>query len=123
GVLLTNGKVLLTASPSPPCKYPGPTTFFLYDPSTNKAVIESDSGNSGNASWKPTLTNIPSTLVTGHTYVISGTQFNGLSQACSYGDDAQMATNYPIVRLEDTSNNIFYLRTANHSTMGVATGA
>ncbi len=61
-------------------------------------------------------------MILGHTYQIFGTQFNGLSQACSYGDDAQMATNYPIVRLQDSSNNIFYLRTANHSTMAVATG-
>lgn len=155
GVLLTNGKVLIAASPAPPCKYPGPTTFFLYDPSTNKAVIESDSGNSGNAcfqgrfllvptgqvlfsnsgsdirvytpdaggdaSWKPALTNVPATLVTGHTYVISGTQFNGLSQACSYGDDAQMATNYPIARLEQSNGTVKYLRTSNHSTMAVAT--
>jgi len=156
-VLLTNGQVLLTASPSPPCKYNGPTTFFLYDPSTNKATITGGPSNNGNAcfqgrflllpsgevlfsdqtstvsilasvdgaqaAWAPTITNCPSALILGHTYQIFGTQFNGLSQACSYGDDAQMATNYPIVRLEDSSNNVFYLRTANHSTMAVATGA
>jgi hypothetical protein len=75
------------------------------------------------AGWAPTITNCPNSLILGHTYQIFGTQFNGLSQACSYGDDAQMATNYPIVRLQDTSGNIYYLRTANHSTMGVATGS
>jgi hypothetical protein len=154
-VLQTNGQVLLTASPSPPCKYPGPTTFFTYDPSTNKATITTAPSNNSTgcfegrflllptgevlysnqsstisilasvggaqAAWAPTITNCPNALILGHTYQIFGTQFNGLSQACSYGDDAQMATNYPIVRLQDSSNNVFYLRTANHSTMAVAT--
>jgi hypothetical protein len=155
-VLLTNGQVLLTASPSPPCSYPGPTTFFLYNSSTNKATITTGPSNNSapcfqgrflllpsgevlysnqsntvsilasvggaQAGWAPTITNCPNSLILGHTYQIFGTQFNGLSQACSYGDDAQMATNYPIVRLEDSSNNIYYLRTENHSTMAVATG-
>ena len=156
-VLLTNGQVLLTASPSPPCNYPSPTTFFLYNSSTNKATITTAHSNNGaacfegrflllpsgevlysnqsstisilasvsgaQAGWASTITNCPNSLILGHTYQIFGTQFNGLSQACSYGDDAQMATNYPIVRLQDSSNNVYYLRTANHSTMAVATGA
>jgi len=155
-VLLTNGQVLLTASPSPPCNYPGPTTFFQYNPATNQAPITTGPTNNGSpcfqgrflllpsgevlysnqsstvsilasvggaqAGWAPTITSAPNSLILGHSYQIFGTQFNGLSQACSYGDDAQMATNYPIVRLQDSSNNVFYLRTANHSTMAVATG-
>jgi hypothetical protein len=155
-VLLTNGQVLLTASPAPACSYPDPTTFYLYDSSTNKATITTGPSNNGSpcfkgrflllpsgevlfsdqsgtvsilasvggaqAGWAPTITNCPNSLILGHTYQIFGTQFNGLSQACSYGDDAQMATNYPIVQLQDSSGNVYYLRTANHSTMAVATG-
>jgi RNase P/RNase MRP subunit p29 len=35
-----------------------------------------------------------------------------------------MATNYPLVRLTNRAGNkVRYLRTAHHSTMGVATGA
>lgn len=49
-----------------------------------------------NASWKPAISGFPHVLVTGHTYTILGTQFNGLSLAHSYGDDVQMAHNYPI---------------------------
>ena len=41
-----------------------------------------------------------------------------------YGDDYQMATNYPLVRLtcQDTGN-VFYCRTFNHSSMAVASNA
>ena len=45
-------------------------------------------------------------------------------QSCAaYGDDAQMPSNYPIVRLTDTSGNIYYARTSNWSSSGVQTGA
>ena len=83
-------------------------------------VYTPDSG--GDASWKPVITNAPSAMIVGHHYQIFGRQFNGLSQACSYGDDAQCATNYPIVRLSNSSGDVVYLRTREHSTMGVATG-
>ncbi len=101
-LLLPNGQVMYSASRK---------DIEVYTP---------DAG--GQASWKPVITNFPDTLILDHTYQISGTQFNGLSQACSYGDDAQMATNYPIAQLQ-SGGNIYYLRTSNHSTMGVATGA
>jgi hypothetical protein len=40
-----------------------------------------------------------------------------------YGDDAQMATNYPLVRITNGSTgHVFYARTYDHSSMGVATG-
>jgi hypothetical protein len=62
-------------------------------------------------------------LQAGHSYTLTGHQLNGLSQACYYGDDATMATNYPIVRLTNTATGaVRYCRTGNHSTMGVATG-
>ena len=76
------------------------------------------------ASWRPTITSCPSTMALGHHYKLEGTQVNGLSQACSYGDDAQMATNFPIVRLTDTSSGaVAYVRSFDFSTLGVATGA
>ena len=37
-VLLPNGRVLLAASPAPPCSFPGPTSFFEYNPTTNAVV-------------------------------------------------------------------------------------
>jgi hypothetical protein len=74
--------------------------------------------------WQPTVTGSPSTVTRGSTYKISGTQFNGLSQANSFGDELQTSTNYPLVRITNNrTKHVFYARTHDHSTMGVATGA
>jgi hypothetical protein len=76
------------------------------------------------AAWRPHITNVPRQLRPGRSYRLYGRQLNGLSQACAYGDDQQMATNYPLVRLRGRpSFGERYCRTFNHSTMGVATGA
>jgi hypothetical protein len=73
--------------------------------------------------WKPNITAVPTTLLRGRTYTLSGRQINGLSQAVAYGDDAASATNYPIVRLRNAATgHVFYCRTMNHSTLGVNTG-
>jgi hypothetical protein len=73
--------------------------------------------------WAPTITSVPRTLTRGASFQISGTQFNGLSVGADYGDDATMATNYPLVRItNDFTNHVFYARTHDHSTMGIATG-
>jgi hypothetical protein len=73
--------------------------------------------------WKPNITSVPTLLRRGFTYTLYGRQINGLSQAVSYGDDATMATNYPIVRIRDNATgHVFYCRTSNHSTMAVNTG-
>jgi len=56
-------------------------------------------------------------------YAVNGTRFNGLSQGAAYGDDAQSASNYPLVLFtNNASGHKFYARTHDHSTMGVATG-
>jgi hypothetical protein len=55
---------------------------------------------------------------------LHGVQLNGLSQANAYGDDAQMATNYPLVRLLGPAGvGVVFCRTFDHSTMAVATGS
>ena len=75
-------------------------------------------------SWQPTITSCPSSMAVGHHYKLDGTQLNGLSQACAYGDDAQMGTNFPIVQLTDTTSGaIAYVRSFDFSTLGIATGA
>jgi hypothetical protein len=73
--------------------------------------------------WRPCVRSCPRVLRPLHSYTLFGTQFNGRSQAVSYGDDAQMATNYPIVQVRNrASGTVKYCRTFDHSTMAVATG-
>lgn len=76
------------------------------------------------SSWLPKITKTPKTLTRGQTYAISGMQFNGLSQAVSFGDEYQNATNYPLVRITNkATGHVFYAKTHDHSSMGVATGS
>jgi hypothetical protein len=123
-------KLELIKSPSnagTPC-YDGrmlllPTGQVLFANGSNDIEVYSPEGSS-NPSWKPQITSIPHIIEPKQTYTLQGRQLNGLSQAVSYGDDAQMATNYPLVCLRSiTDDRIFYARSFNHSTMGVATGS
>jgi hypothetical protein len=76
-----------------------------------------------NPSWAPAIASAPSSVAAGATYPISGSQFNGLSQAASYGDDVQGSTNYPIVQITNSATgHVFYARTFGHSTMSIEPG-
>jgi hypothetical protein len=46
-----------------------------------------------------------------------------MSQANSYGDDRQSATNFPLVRLTRGAGTVRYLHTFGFTNMGVATGS
>jgi hypothetical protein len=103
-LLLPTGQVLLST---------GSKSIFVFTPDGSPV-----------AAGKPAISSFNSDMAVGHTYSISGTQLNGLSQACAYGDDTQMATNYPLVQVTHASTkDRVFLRTSGHSTMGVATGA
>lgn len=98
-----------------------PTGEVLVSNSSLSIAVYTPDGAPKDA-WRPRITKAPSAVLTGQTYPIAGEQLNGLSQAVSYGDDASMATNYPIARLERGTQQ-WYCRTANHSTMAVQTGS
>jgi hypothetical protein len=73
--------------------------------------------------WAPLIGRAPRSLTPGTSYEISGRQFNGLSQANAYGDEFQVATNYPLVRITNyATGHVTYARTHDPSSMGVATG-
>jgi hypothetical protein len=75
------------------------------------------------AGWAPTITTSPSSVTRGQTYQVAGTQFNGLNQGAAFGDEFDTHTNYPLVRItNNSSGHVFYCRTHDHSSMGVATG-
>lgn len=70
---------------------------------------------------KPTITSI--TPKPDGSYHLTGTLLNGISQGSYFGDDAQMDSNYPLVKLTDASGNVYFARTYNWSSTSVATGA
>ncbi|MBV9233199.1 MAG: hypothetical protein JO030_04090, partial [Candidatus Eremiobacteraeota bacterium] len=101
-LLLPTGQIMLIAA----------TAIVLYTPT-----------GSADPRWVPTISRVPRSITAGKTYEIEGTQFNGLSQASSFGDEYQNATNYPLVRITNKkTHHVYYARTHDHSTMGVATG-
>jgi hypothetical protein len=101
-----------------------PTGQIMWTDFTSTGVQILTSAGTYQAAWQPTITTAPSSLTVGQTYPISGTQFNGVTTGASYGDDFQDTTNYPLVRIVNTgTGHVFYARTHDHSTMGVATGS
>lgn len=57
-------------------------------------------------------------------YQLTGTGLNGISEGAAYGDDEQMAGNYPIVRMtNNSSGNVYYARTFNWNSTSVQTGS
>lgn len=131
--LLTNGDVLVAASPG---VYKAPMSMLVFngrsfaqiasppdapnDSSYNVRllmlptgqVLETDGTDdveiytphvTPDQAIAPTIASVPATLAHGATYEISGTLFNGVSAANAYGDDDQQATNYPLVRIQNAA--------------------
>jgi hypothetical protein len=100
-----------------------PTGQVLLVDSTNSVQLYSSSGTY-DPSWAPTIASLPAVLTSGSTYSVTGSQFNGLSMGTGGGDELENATNYPLVRItNNATGHVFYARTHDHSTMGIATGA
>jgi hypothetical protein len=133
-VLLTNGNVLVEGDTGTSYIFDGTTLTpgvaipgcLMVLPTGQVLVGGSEvytSTGTYQPAWAPAIHSVPTTVVRGSTYKITGTQFNGLSQAAAFGDEYQTATNYPLVRITNNSTgHVFYAKTHDHSTMGVATG-
>jgi uncharacterized repeat protein (TIGR01451 family) len=96
---LPSGQVLVTN---------GGSQLYVYTPS-----------GSPQPAWKPTIASV---VPKGSNYTLTGTQLNGLSAGASYGDDAEMDTNYPIIEFHSGTGQVYFARTFNWSSTGVATG-
>ena len=67
------------------------------------------------------MTSVPTGLIAGGAYMLAGKQLNGLSEAASYGDDVQGATNYPMVKIvNNVTGHATFARTYNHSDRSIA---
>ena len=78
--------------------------YYIYTP-----------GSAAIPEGKPTLDNL--TNISCNNYRITGKLFNGISEGSGFGDDWQMATNYPVVRLTD-GTNVYYAKTTNWNRIG-----
>jgi uncharacterized repeat protein (TIGR01451 family) len=98
-----------------------PSGQVLFDDGSSQLYVYTPQGLP-QAAWKPTITSV---VTNGSHFTLSGTQLNGISAGASYGDDAEMDTNYPIVQLKakDGSGKVYFARTTNWSSTGVATGS
>ncbi len=87
----------------------GSSQYYIYTP--NGIAL---------TSGKPTINTI--TQKTCDSLRLTGTLFNGISEGAGYGDDWQMATNYPIVRLTN-GTNVYYAHTYNWNSDGIQRGS
>ena len=87
----------------------GATQYYVYKPSGTQLTI-----------GKPAITQVTANDCSGSSYNITGTKFNGISEGSCYGDDWQMSTNYPVIRLTN-GTNVYYARTTKWNYSNVAT--
>src|SRR5262249_8837008 len=83
---LPDGNVLLTTSD---------TQLYIYQP-----------GGLPLAAGKPAISNV--TQNANSSFHVNGTLFNGISEGAAYGDDAQMDSNYPLIRMTNLNNGLIY---------------
>lgn len=98
---LPNGQVLYNDQ--------GRTTYYVYTPAGAPV-----------ASGKPVINTITPMSCT--TYRITGNLFNGISEGAAYGDDWQMSTNYPIIRMT-SGTNVYYAKSYNWNSTGLQRGS
>jgi hypothetical protein len=71
--------------------------------------------------WKPTIQKINENA--DGSYYLVGTGLNGVSEGAKFGDDWQMASNYPLVRMtNNATGKVYYARTYNWSSTSIQTG-
>ncbi|NNM94630.1 MAG: T9SS type A sorting domain-containing protein [Bacteroidia bacterium] len=92
---------------------PDGTVLFAYTDSTK--FYEYLPGGAPIPQGKPTINGIfPDSC---NKYMITGKLFNGISEGASFGDDWQMSSNYPIIRVTNGSN-VYYCKTTNWNRLG-----
>ena len=100
---LPDGTVLLAQQ--------GDNNYYQYTPSATVAPL---------AAGKPTISSI---IPECPNFKITGTLFNGICEGAAFGDDWQMATNYPIIRLTK-GTSVYYAKSSNWNRVGaVMTGS
>ena len=94
-------------------------TVLFSDGTTQVYVYQPAGGPVGNG--KPAITSVD--INPNGTYHLTGTLLNGISEGAAYGDDAQMDSNYPLVRFLSGGGSLSYGTTFNWTSTGVQTGS
>lgn len=98
---------------------PDGTVLFVGDQNTTSLYIYTPDG-SPLAAGQPVISTL--TQNADGTFHLTGTGFNGITEGAAYGDDEQMDSNYPLIRLTNSaSGNVYYARTFNWSSTSVMT--
>jgi hypothetical protein len=85
---------------------------YIYVPTTTQQTPVENS--------RPIITNVPTVLQSGLTFVLSGNQLNGLHEGAAFGDDKHARTNFPIISLTSQSNGkVYYCRSTDWSYYGI----
>ncbi len=96
-----------------------PTGQVLLDDGTHALWVYTPTGSPRRA-WRPAVQSVVHNQ--GRIFTLAGTQITGISEGAAYGDDAQMATNYPIIVFKSSQNGeVTFARTFDWSSTGVAT--
>jgi hypothetical protein len=126
----SNGPIgSVTEVSDPPTELPGsprmldlPDGTVLVSGGDTQTYIYQPGGPPPQAAWKPVIQSI-SENADGSFYLV-GTGLNGVTEGANFGDDAQMASNYPLVRMtNNASGKVYYARTYNWSSTSIQTGS
>jgi hypothetical protein len=97
-----------------------PNGQLLFSDSSSQLWVYAPDGVP-NPTLRPVINGV--TYNGGGVFTLTGLRLNGQSAGAAYGDDDQMDSNYPIVRMTSATGNVYYARTTNWSKVGVDGGA
>lgn len=99
---------------------PDGSVLFIGGQNTSSLYIYTPNG-APLAAGQPVINSI--TENSDGSYHLAGTGLNGISCGAAYGDDEQMNSNYPLIRMTNSvTGNVYYARTYNWSSTAVQTG-
>jgi hypothetical protein len=93
-----------------------PTGQLLFSDSSSQLWVYT-SEDQANPFLRPIITDVH--YIGAGKFRLKGLQLDGQSSGAAYGDDDQMDSNYPIVRMVDSHGNVLYARTSNWSKIAV----
>lgn len=99
---------------------PDGNVLYVAGQNTTSLYVYSPSGTPL-AAGQPAINSITENM--DGSYQLAGTNLNGISEGAAYGDDEQMHSNYPLVRMTNSTGNVYYARTFNWNSTSVQTGS